>query len=99
MRALARSPLPRRPRRAGRTSRGPSHNIPKHRDIVIAAGVTFFVLLAIFPAIAAMVAIYGLLADPSTVSQHVNDLSFVTNRSQSLAGVCAQPTLRWDRQP
>jgi membrane protein len=53
------------------------HNIPKHRVIAIAAGVTFFVLLAIFPAIAAMVAIYGLFADPSTVGQHLNDLSSV----------------------
>jgi membrane protein len=53
------------------------HNIPKHRVIAIAAGVTFFVLLAIVPAIAAMVAIYGLFADPSTVSQHLNDLSRV----------------------
>jgi membrane protein len=53
------------------------HNIPKHRVIAIAAGVTFFVLLAIFPAIAAMVAIYGLFADPSTVSQHLNTLSNV----------------------
>jgi membrane protein len=53
------------------------HNIPKHRVIAIAAGVTFFALLAIVPAIAAVVAIYGLFADPSTVSQHLNDLSNV----------------------
>jgi membrane protein len=52
-------------------------NIPKHRVIAIAAGVTFFVLLAIFPAIAAMVAIYGLFADPSSVGQHLSDLSNV----------------------
>ena len=41
------------------------HNVPEHRIISIAAGVTFFVLLAIFPGIAALVAIYGLFADPS----------------------------------
>ena len=40
------------------------HNIPKHRVIAIAAGVTFYVLLAIFPGIAALVAIYGLIAAP-----------------------------------
>src|SRR6516225_6825249 len=40
------------------------HNVPKHRVIAIAAGVTFYVLLAIFPGIAALVAIYGLIADP-----------------------------------
>ena len=53
------------------------HNIPKHRVIAIAAGVTFYVLLAIFPGIAALVAIYGLIADPSTISQHLSDLSGV----------------------
>jgi hypothetical protein len=53
------------------------HNIPKHRVIAIAAGVTFYALLAIFPGIAALVAIYGLIADPSTISQHLSDLSGV----------------------
>ena len=38
---------------------------------------TFFVLLAIFPGIAALVAIYGLFADPSSIGQHLNDLSGV----------------------
>jgi membrane protein len=53
------------------------HNIPEHRVIAIAAGVAFYALLAIFPAIAALVAIYGLIADPSTISQHLSDLSGV----------------------
>jgi membrane protein len=53
------------------------HNIPEHRVISIAAGVTFFVLLAIFPGIAALVAIYGLFADPSSIGQHLNDLAGV----------------------
>jgi membrane protein len=53
------------------------HNVPKHRVIAIAAGVTFYVLLAIFPGIAALVAIYGLIADPSTIGQHLSDLSGV----------------------
>jgi membrane protein len=52
-------------------------NISEHRVVSIAAGVTFFVLLAIFPGIAALVAIYGLMADPSAISQHLNDLSTV----------------------
>jgi membrane protein len=39
--------------------------------------VTFYVLLAIFPAMAALVAIYGLFADPATIGQHLNDLSSV----------------------
>jgi membrane protein len=45
--------------------------------VAIAAGVTFYALLAIFPGITALVAIYGLIADPSTINQHVNDLSGV----------------------
>jgi membrane protein len=52
-------------------------NISEHRVVSIAAGVTFFVLSAIFPAIAALVAIYGLVADPATIGQHLNDLSSV----------------------
>lgn len=36
-----------------------------------AAGVTFFSLLAIFPALAALISLYGLIADPRTVSDHL----------------------------
>jgi membrane protein len=53
------------------------HNVPEHRVVSIAAGVTFYVLLSIFPATAALVAIYGLFADPSTIGQHLNELSGV----------------------
>ena len=52
-------------------------NIPEHRIVSIAAGVAFYVLLAIFPGIAALVALYGLFADPSTISRHLSDLSGV----------------------
>ncbi len=40
------------------------------RVLAIAAGVTFYGLLALFPAIAAFVSIYGLFADPATVERH-----------------------------
>jgi membrane protein len=49
-------------------------NLSKDRLIVIAAGVTFYVLLAIFPAVAALVSLYGLFADPITLSTHVDSL-------------------------
>jgi len=49
-------------------------NVPEHRILAIAAGVTFYALLAIFPGIAALVALYGLFADPSTISRHLTDL-------------------------
>lgn len=50
-------------------------DINQQRILAIAAGVTFYALLAIFPAIAAFVAIYGLVADPSTISGHLQALS------------------------
>ncbi|MGH1570343.1 YihY/virulence factor BrkB family protein [Methylobacterium sp. P31] len=46
----------------------------KDRLLLIAAGVTFYAILALFPAIAALVSVYGLVADPSTINQHLNDL-------------------------
>jgi membrane protein len=51
------------------------NNIGKDRVITIAAGVTFYSLLAMFPAIAALVAIYGLFADPATISSNLDSLS------------------------
>lgn len=50
-------------------------NVTEHRVLAIAAGVTFYALLAIFPAVAAFVAIYGLVADPSTIAAHLDALS------------------------
>jgi membrane protein len=53
------------------------HEIGEDRVIAIAAGVTFYVLLAIFPAIAALVSLYGLFADPQTISDHLRSVSAV----------------------
>ncbi len=39
------------------------------RILMNAAGVTFYALLALFPAIAAFVSIYGLFADPSRIAR------------------------------
>ena len=51
--------------------------IGQHRVVSIAAGVTFFALLAMFPAVAALVSIYGIFADPGTIRVHLDDLSSV----------------------
>ena len=51
--------------------------IGEDRVIAIAAGVTFYVLLAIFPAIAALVSLYGLFADPQTIGTHLKDAGAV----------------------
>lgn len=74
----------------GRAARAP-HQIPRRgwadvlwrtceeagndRLLSVAAGVTFYVLLALFPAIAALVSMYGLVADSGTVASHVGALS------------------------
>jgi membrane protein len=50
-------------------------NIGEDRVMLIAAGITYYCLLAIFPAIAALVAIYGFFTDPATISAHVDNLS------------------------
>lgn len=47
----------------------------KHRLLAVAGGVTFYGLLALFPAIAAIVAIYGLFADLDTINDHLAALS------------------------
>jgi membrane protein len=50
-------------------------NIGKDRVIVVAAGVTFYSILAVFPAIAALVALYGLFADPATITSHLDSIA------------------------
>ncbi|WP_235891020.1 YihY/virulence factor BrkB family protein [Pararhizobium mangrovi] len=49
--------------------------ISEDRVMLIAAGSTFYLLLAIFPALAAFVSLYGLVADPSTIADHIAFLS------------------------
>ncbi len=72
---------------------------------LLAAGEAFFGLLALVPALAALVSLYGLVADPADVSRHVGDLlgaapgevrdlvreqlESVTTRSDASAGVGA----------
>jgi membrane protein len=51
------------------------NRISEHRVMAIAAGVTFFALLAIFPTLAALVSIYGLFTDPATIGSHLDRLS------------------------
>ncbi|MET4476513.1 YihY/virulence factor BrkB family protein [Bradyrhizobium sp. F1.13.3] len=49
-------------------------NISKHRVLALAAGMTYYSILAIFPAIAALVAVYGLFADPTSMTRHLDQL-------------------------
>ncbi|MGY4429709.1 membrane protein [Bradyrhizobium sp. F1.13.1] len=50
-------------------------NISEHRVLALAAGMTYYSLLAIFPALAALVAIYGIFADPQSIARHLDQLS------------------------
>ena len=47
------------------------------RLLAIAAGVVFFGLLAVFPAITALVSCYGLFADPSTIGANLQTLALM----------------------
>jgi membrane protein len=50
------------------------HGFSEDRITTISGGVTFFVLLALFPGLAGLISLYGLFADSSTVSQHLAGL-------------------------
>jgi membrane protein len=52
-----------------------STEIQEHRLLALAAGVVFYGLLALFPAITALVSLYGLFAKASTIQQHLDFLS------------------------
>lgn len=47
------------------------------RVSLVAAGVTFYLLLAFFPALAAIVSLYGLVADPVDIAAHLRDMASV----------------------
>jgi membrane protein len=42
---------------------------------LLAAGIAFFSLLSLFPAIGALISIYGLVASPEDVARHISELS------------------------
>jgi membrane protein len=42
-----------------------------NRLLAVAAGVVFYGLLAVFPAVTAFVSLYGLMADPSTIHERL----------------------------
>jgi membrane protein len=50
-------------------------NAQGDRLLLVAAGVTFYGLLALFPATAAIVSLYGLFADPLSLNDHLRLIS------------------------
>lgn len=70
------------------------HETNEDRITLIAAGVTYYLLLALFPALAAFVSLYGFVANPVTVADHVallagllprDGLDIIRSQLQSLA--------------
>ncbi len=49
-------------------------DVGENRILLVSAGVTFFALLAIFPAVAALVSCYGLVANASTINDQLASL-------------------------
>jgi len=47
------------------------------RVTLISAGVTYYLLLAMFPALGALVSLYGLVSDPGTIAKHIEFLASV----------------------
>ena len=53
----------------------PSH-LERHRALdIVAAGLSFYALLGLFPAMLALVSIYGLVADPASIQSAVSSLT------------------------
>jgi membrane protein len=46
--------------------------IQQDRLLAVAGGVVFYMLLALFPALAALVSIYGLFSDPASITAHLS---------------------------
>ncbi len=61
--------------------------IGRDRILAVAAGVTFYGLLALFPAVGAFVSLYGLVADPATINDHLATMSgFVPGGAVEIIG-------------
>jgi membrane protein len=56
-------------------------SIPEHRVLTTSGGVAFFALLAIFPALATIVSLYSLFADPHAIPERVALLAGVVPTS------------------
>lgn len=55
--------------------------LQRDRVMLVAAGVTYYFLLALFPALAAFVSLYGFVADPSAIADQISYLGGVLPES------------------
>lgn len=56
-------------------ARGVLDRVKRHNTVMIAASLSYYSLLAVFPAAIAAVSIYGLVADPDTLEAQIIDLT------------------------
>jgi membrane protein len=62
-------------------------SVDDNRLLAVAAGVTFYAILALFPAIAAFVSVYGLFADPATIGTQLDAMNgFLPDGALSIIG-------------
>ena len=59
------------------TARRTLADFSRHRVMTEAAAVTFYSILALFPAVAALVSLYGLFADPTSIGSQLGSMSAV----------------------
>jgi membrane protein len=79
--ATARTPFPLSARGFGSLLWRTYERIERHRILLIAAGVAFYSLLALFPAITAGVSLYALFADPHMIGDHLSLLAGIVPSS------------------
>jgi membrane protein len=72
---VAEAPSPIRARRWKDILLGIYRSINEDRILLVAAGVTFYALLGIFPGLAALISVYGLFADPASVGSHLDTMA------------------------
>ena len=77
MAAMPRCPSTFRSRAGGRSAQRVWIESGRDNLSVVAAGCAFYALFAVFPALSALIALYGLTADPATVEQQFDMLSSV----------------------
>ena len=86
-----------------RTVFGIKNRVKTDRLSLVAAGVAFYTFLSIFPALATIISIYGLVADAQMVQEHISSMSGVVPkdvmdilavRMEKLAG-SADSSLTW----
>jgi hypothetical protein len=74
------------------------HSFSEDRILALAAGVAFYGMLALYPAIGSLVALYGFVADPSTIAAHVDTLNGVLPQREAYRLAIEQFNVPVERQ-